>query len=460
MSPDVTLTSAVRLRRVSAQDVERAAPSPVDREALQVAAGLIDAVRAGGLDALRELAARFDGLAREAPLVHDRAALEAAALTIPADVRALLARTRDRIARFAAAQRRSIVEFETSHDGVRAGQRVVPVERAGCYAPGGRYPLPSSVLMTAVTARAAGVERVVVATPRPSALMLAAAHVAGADMVLAAGGAHAVAALALGVGVPKVDLVVGPGNRFVTAAKQLLFGEVGIDLPAGPSELVLVAEPDADPELAAADLLAQAEHDPDARAILVVVAASASDPDAARFVAAVEAALGRQLASLATAEVARAALAHGCAVIARGLDEALAVVDALAPEHLQLALADPAAFERRVRHAGAVFLGEAAAEVLGDYGAGPNHVLPTGGAARYSGGLSVHTFLRIRTWLAIDDPASARSIAMDAASLARLEGLAAHARAASARHGTRFASRSPAQAPLEPASSGETSNRR
>jgi histidinol dehydrogenase len=432
------------LRHVAPELVRRAAPTPVDRETRRVAEAIIDDVRAHGDEAVRAHAERLDGLARGAPLVLGRDVLAAAARDLDTESLALLQRVAARIRAFAGAQRASLKELELAlgepHGGARAGQRIVPVERAGCYAPGGRYPLPSSVLMTAVTARVAGVHEVVVATPRPSQVMLAAAHVAGADLVLAAGGAQAIAALALGAGVPRVDLVVGPGNRFVTAAKQLLCGEVGIDLPAGPSELVVVADSSADPRLVAADLLAQAEHDPAARPILVAVADgvcgtgqhSGGARTAVQLVAEVESELALQLATLSTAEVARAALAGGFVVVVRDVDEALAVVETLAPEHLQLAMREPATFEARVRHCGAAFLGEASAEVFGDYGAGPNHVLPTGGAARWSGGLSVHTFLRARTWLSVVDVDQA--LRRDTVALARLEGLEAHARAAEARH--------------------------
>jgi phosphoribosyl-ATP pyrophosphohydrolase/phosphoribosyl-AMP cyclohydrolase/histidinol dehydrogenase len=269
----------------------------------------------------------------------------------------------------------------------------------------------------------AGVERVWVASPKPAPVTLAAAAVAGADGLLAVGGAQAIAALAFGADpVPACDVVVGPGNRWVTAAKQLVAGSVAIDMLAGPSELVVLADRSADPAVVAADLLAQAEHDPDALPVLVTL-------DAA-LAGAVDAELERQLATLPTAATARAAVAHGVAVVAGDLAAACAVCDRLAPEHLQVMLADPGPAVARLRHYGALFIGSGSAEVLGDYGAGPNHVLPTGGTARHTGGLSVFTFLRVRTWLRMDAPAA---LAADAAALARLEGLEAHARAAERR---------------------------
>jgi phosphoribosyl-ATP pyrophosphohydrolase/phosphoribosyl-AMP cyclohydrolase/histidinol dehydrogenase len=287
--------------------------------------------------------------------------------------------------------------------------------------------------MTAVTARAAGVETVFVASPRPAAITLAAAHVAGADAFLPVGGAQAIAALAYGAGpLPACDVVVGPGNRFVTAAKHLVAADVGIDMLAGPSELVVVAEPSSDPDLVAADLIAQAEHDPDARVVLVCVATPSTEDDRLPIVAAILAALEQQLDELGKitasgARIARQALCQGGTVHCADFAAAASTCDALAPEHL--ALHGPAAEQMRgrLRHFGALFVGAGCAEVLGDYGAGPNHVLPTGGHARHTGGLSVATFLRLRTWMqGSADP----ELLADAAALARLEGLHGHARAA------------------------------
>jgi phosphoribosyl-ATP pyrophosphohydrolase/phosphoribosyl-AMP cyclohydrolase/histidinol dehydrogenase len=277
--------------------------------------------------------------------------------------------------------------------------------------------------MTCVAARAAGVPLVVAASPRPVDVTLAAIAVAGADSVLLAGGAHGVAALAFGLaGLPRCDVVVGPGNVWVTAAKQALYGEVGIDMLAGPSELAVLADSTADPSLVAADLLAQAEHDPLAEAWLVTTDEG--------IVGRVEDELSRQLADLPTADTARKALANGGAVVCGSASEARRCVDILAPEHLELMTARPRADLGELRHFGGAFLGSGSAEVLGDYGAGPNHTLPTGGTARFSAGLSVLHFLRCQTWLEIEDP---RRLVDDTAALARLEGLEAHARAAEVR---------------------------
>lgn len=408
-------------------DVRAARREPVDGATLAKAQAIVDEVRTCGSSGARAIAERLGDLAPGAPMVLGPEALRAAWDRVGPDVRGLLERTASRIRAFATAQRQSIRELSTSVPGGFGGHFVAPVASAGCYAPGGRYPLPSSVLMTAVTARAAGVERVVVASPNPVEVTLAAAHAAGADALLAIGGAHAVAALAYGLGdgpnselVP-VDMIVGPGNRWVTAGKKIVSGVVGIDMLAGPSELVVLADDSALPATIAADLLAQAEHDEDASAFLVTTSES--------LAAEVMRELERQLDSLPTAPTARAALANGGAVICASHEEALRVVDALAPEHLQIFTRQSSADERALNHYGAVFLGEASAEVMGDYGVGPNHVLPTGGTARFSAGLSVFTFLRVRTWLRL----AGTEPAADAVALARLEGLEAHARAAERR---------------------------
>jgi phosphoribosyl-ATP pyrophosphohydrolase/phosphoribosyl-AMP cyclohydrolase/histidinol dehydrogenase len=398
----------------------------VDDATLNQAMTIVARVRDGGEPALRAIAEELGDLEPGSPLVIHRAELEAALDGVEPDTVELLRRTADRIAAFADAQRQSVVNLKVPVSGGIAGHSVAPVERAGCYAPGGRYPLPSSALMTAVTARAAAVEEVWLASPRPSLITLAAAAVAGADALLAVGGAHAIAALAYGAGeVPKCDVVVGPGNRWVTAAKKLVAGDVGIDMLAGPSELVVLADETADPAMVAADLLAQAEHDPEALPVLVTTSAALAD--------AVDDELGRQLDDLPTQGIAAAALEHGYSVVAADIHEAVRVCDRIAPEHLQVLTADPDSVSARLGHWGALFIGGESAEVFGDYGVGPNHTLPTGGVARFKGGLSVLDFLRVRTWLKLEPGDEIRDLARDAAELARLEGLEAHARAAERR---------------------------
>jgi phosphoribosyl-ATP pyrophosphohydrolase/phosphoribosyl-AMP cyclohydrolase/histidinol dehydrogenase len=416
----------MKMRRLTPVEVERIDRRVVDRQTLEAASEIVDAVREEGEVAIRRSAERFGETAPGDPLLVGPEELDRALAVLCGADRDLLVRTAGRIEAFARAQRESLLEMTLQVDGGRAGQRIAPVERAGCYAPGGRYPLPSSVVMTAVTARVAGVERVWVASPRPAPVTLAAAAVAGADGVLVVGGAHAIAALAYGFeGFEPCDVVVGPGNRWVTAAKKLVSGRVGIDMLAGPSELVVLADETADPAVVAADLLAQAEHDPDALPVLITTSEN--------LATAVEMELDRQLVDLPTREVAEAALGNGFITVAPDMETAVLLCDRLAPEHLQVMTEGGDEVAGRCRHWGGLFVGAGSAEVLGDYGAGPNHTLPTGGVARHNGGLSVMDFLRVRTWLEIDDAGAARQTIEDSVALARLEGLEAHARAAERR---------------------------
>jgi len=420
------MSTTCRLTRLTPQQVGTLDRQAVEPQTLAAAAEIVEEVRRDGETALRRLGERFGELSGDQALVLTRDQLEADLAGIEADQRGVLERTARRIADFAEAQLGALAEIEVPVPGGLAGHTVSPVARAGCYAPGGRYPLPSSVLMTAVTARVAGVPEVVVASPRPTKLTRAAAAVAGADCLLRLGGAHAIAALAFGVGLHgPCHVIVGPGNRWVTAAKQLVAGRVGIDMLAGPSELVVLADASADPQLVAADLLAQAEHDPDALPILVTTDASLVDR--------VEVQLEQQLDTLPTREIAVEALANGFAVVADDLATALQLCDRLAPEHLQVLTSDAAAVAKQLTSYGALFVGPASAEVLGDYGAGPNHTLPTGGSARYTGGLSVFDFVRVRTKLHIHCLTEAEQFVTDVINLAHWEGLEAHARAAGMR---------------------------
>ncbi|MCB9666766.1 MAG: histidinol dehydrogenase [Myxococcales bacterium] len=415
------------LRKVGAQDIARLSRDPVDPQTFAEASFVVEDVRKRGEVALREHCERFGDLKPDERYSYGPADLALALESITDVERGLLQRTAARIQVFAELQRSAIQEVQMRVPGGTAGQSIAPVERAGCYAPSGRFPLPSSVLMTAITARAAGVKEVWVTSPKANTFTLAAASVAGADGLFALGGAQAIAALAYGAGqVPACDVIVGPGNRWVTAAKKAVQGHVAIDMLAGPSELVVVADHASNPSCVAADLLAQAEHDVDARVVLVSLDESLVDQVVVHIT--------RQLEDLPTADVARASLRHSIAVVVDGVEQAVEVCDGLAPEHLQLSVEDPEPFRQRLAHFGALFSGAAGAEVFGDYGAGPNHVLPTGGTARFTGGLSVLNFLRVRTWLHLDDMHGAATLARDAAELARLEGLEAHARAAMLRY--------------------------
>lgn len=421
------MTSAL-LARLSPVDVARWSrrARAIDAAAESAAQAILDDIDARGDQAVLDHARRLGDLRAAEPAVLMPADLSRARDRIPPDQRRVLERTAERIRTFALAQRRCIDDCAVPIPGGQAGHTCVPVATAGCYAPGGRFPLPSSVLMTAVTARAAGVEHVIVASPRPTDVTLAAASIAGADALLAIGGAQAIGTLARGLfGLPRCDLIVGPGNRWVTAAKHLVSRDVGIDMLAGPSELLVLADDAADPAIIAADLLAQAEHDDDAVPMLLAT-------DFA-LIERVEQELNAQLQTLRTRSTAAAALRNGFACHAPSIEEMLRLADLVGAEHLELQTRDAQTIARRIRAAGAIFIGSRSAEVFGDYGFGPNHVLPTGGTARFRAGLSVMTFLRIRTWLRIDDSTAAGDAAADAIALARLESLEAHARAAERR---------------------------
>lgn len=387
-------------------------------------------VRGEGDAALADLTRRFDG--------HD---LDAGGWQIGKDECATAyAALEDRLRSaldLAAARIRAYHERQRPADsdtvdqaGVRLGARWRPVDAAGVYVPGGRAAYPSSVLMNAIPARVAGVGRLVMVTPTPQGranpLVLAAAHIAGVDELWRVGGAQAIAALAYGTDrIGRVDVVTGPGNAWVAEAKRQLYGVVGIDMVAGPSEIVVVADALNDPEWIAADLLSQSEHDPTSQSILFT--------DDGGFADAVAAAVERQLGELATQAVASAAWgANGAIITVPSLADAMPLVNALAPEHLELAVADPQPLFDGVRHAGSVFLGRHTPEAVGDYVAGPNHVLPTGRRARFSSGLSVLDFMKRTSFLALDD-ASLAAIGPAAVALAEAEGLPAHARSVSVR---------------------------
>lgn len=356
-----------------------------------------------------------------------------------AGIDARLADAIDLAARRIAAFHRAQLPADLALDdaaGLRLGMRWRPLDSVGLYVPGGKAAYPSSVLMNAIPAREAGVRRIAMVVPAPDGAIdpavLAAAHRAGVSEIYRVGGAQAIAALAYGTEtIRRVDRIVGPGNAYVAEAKRQVLGHVGIDSIAGPSEVVVIADGTARADWVAIDLLAQAEHDEDAQAILVT-------PDAA-LADAVAAEVERELAGLSRAAIAAASWRrNGAIILCRDLAEAAALADRLAPEHLELAVADPAALFAAIRHAGAVFLGHHAPEALGDYVAGPNHVLPTSGTARFASGLSVFDFLKRTTWVAADAAALA-AIGPAAVTLAEAEGLPAHARSVSLRLASRSA---------------------
>jgi histidinol dehydrogenase len=387
-------------------------------------AEIIDNVITGGDAALIDYTRRFDRVDRAADGLRLSAReIADGAAAAPAETVAALRVAAARIESFHRRQLPDPIDY-VDETGVRLGARWRPVEAAGLYVPGGTAAYPSSVLMNAIPAKVAGVERLVMTVPTPGGvlnpLVLAAAEMIGIDEIYRVGGAQAIAALAYGTAtIAPVDKIVGPGNAYVAAAKRRVFGKVGIDMIAGPSEILVVADRDNDPGWIAADLLSQAEHDEAAQAILVT--------DGTGFAAAVEAAVERHLAHLPRAQIARGSWqAHGAILIVADWDEAPALIDRIAPEHLELALDGADALAERVHHAGAIFLGRHTPEAIGDYIAGPNHVLPTARSARFASGLGVLDFLK-RSSIVCCDMASFAALAPSAICLAEAEGLDAHA---------------------------------
>ena len=394
-------------------------------------AAIIAAVRERGDDALCDFTRQFDHHDLEPVALRIGAdEIDAAANAIPPELAAALDLAATRIEAFHRLQLPQDIETRDAA-GLRMGMRWTPLDAAGLYVPGGKAAYPSSVLMNAIPARVAGVARLAMCVPTPGGalnpLVLAAARRAGVTEIYRVGGAQAVAAMAYGTAsIAAVDRIVGPGNAYVAEAKRQVFGRVGIDGIAGPSEVVILADRTADPRRVAVDLLAQAEHDESAQAILLTDDLALADAVAHAVLA--------ELHSLSRTEAAVSWRDHGCIVLVRDWAEGAALTDRLAPEHLQVMTADPAALFARVRHAGAAFLGHDCPEALGDYVAGPNHVLPTGRTARFASGLSVYDFLKRTTWVEADRESLGR-IGPAAVALAEAEGLQAHARSVAMRLG-------------------------
>lgn len=394
---------------------------------------IINRVRRDGDAALIEYTGRFDrvDVARAGDLELDIRRLDEALARISPAEREALDNAAARIHDYHARQVQVSWSYEEP-DGTRLGQRVTPLDRVGLYVPGGKAAYPSTVLMNAIPAKVAGVAELIMTVPTPDGesndLVLAAARIAGVDRVFRIGGAQAVAALAYGTGtVPRVDKIVGPGNIYVATAKRLVFGQVGIDMIAGPSEVVIVADDSVDPDWVAMDLFAQAEHDELAQSILISIDHGYID----RVAASIE----RLLPEMERRDIIEAALAgQGALVAVPDLERAAELVNRVAPEHLELLMRDADGFMEGVRHAGAIFVGPYSAEALGDYCAGPNHVLPTAGTARFSSPLGVYDFQK-RTSVIACSGEGARTMAQTASVLARAESLTAHARSAEYRGG-------------------------
>jgi histidinol dehydrogenase len=405
----------------------------LDEEVERAAAAIVADVRARGDGAVLEHTARFDGVRATsvAELEIARPALEQALAGLERGQREGLERAAARVRAYHERQLARSWQF-TESDGTVLGQKVTAIERVGIYVPGGKAAYPSSVLMNAIPAKVAGVREIVMTVPAPRGerdpLVLAAAAIAGVDRAFAIGGAQAIAALAYGTDtVPQVDKIVGPGNAYVAAAKRRVFGIVGIDMVAGPSEILVICDGTTDPDWIAMDLFSQAEHDESAQAILI-------SPDAT-FIGRVAESLDRLLPSLPRRDIIAASLRRrGALIRARDLDEACELANRIAPEHLELSVAEPERWLEKLRNAGAIFLGAYSSEALGDYCAGPNHVLPTSRTARFSSPLGVYDFQK-RSSIVNISPEGARTLGALAATLARGEGLHAHARSAEMRMG-------------------------
>ncbi len=399
-----------------------------DAGVAQVVDDILLAVKSRGDAAVVEYTNRLDrrDVSSLAELIVPEAKLHEALAGLPADQRQALEVAAERIRRYHEHQRQPSWDY-TEEDGTRLGQKVTPMARVGLYVPGGKASYPSSVLMNAIPAKVAGVAELVMVVPAPdgelSAMVLAAAAVAGVDRVVTVGGAQAVAALAYGTEtLPKVDKIVGPGNIYVATAKRAVFGLVDIDMIAGPSEILVICDGQTDPDWIAMDLFSQAEHDEQAQAILI-------SQDKA-FLDQVEAAMERLLPTLSREAIARTSLANrGALILVEDMNQALAVSNRIAPEHLELSVANPDALLPRVEHAGAIFMGRYTPEALGDYCAGPNHVLPTSGTARFSSPLGVYDFQK-RSSIIHCSAEGASVLARTASVLARGEALEAHARSA------------------------------
>jgi histidinol dehydrogenase len=428
----------MKLRRLATRDAQfdaelgaltryEAAQDPqVQRSVTEILA----AVRRRGDAALLEYSRRFDGSTAQsvAELEVPRSRAEAALAALGQEPARALRHAHERIRAFHERQVQKSWDYAES-DGTRLGQRVTPLARVGLYVPGGKAAYPSTVLMNALPAKVAGVRELVMVSPNPGPAVLAAAALAGVDRIVAVGGAHAVAALAFGTAsMPRVDKIVGPGNAYVAEAKRQVFGEVGIDMVAGPSEILVICDAGTPAEWVAMDLFSQAEHDEAAQAIVL-------SPDRAHLDA-IEAAIVRLLAEQPRREIIGKSLGgRGALIETRDLAEACAIADRIAPEHLELAVREPHEWLPRLHNAGAIFLGRWSSEAIGDYCAGPNHVLPTAGTARFSSPLGVYDFQK-RTSIIEVSRAGAERLGRVAATLADEEGLHAHARSARLRFET------------------------
>ena len=396
----------------------------LELEKIEVVSQILNEVKNDGDKAVKKYTKKFDNLNLENTLITRKQVEEAYKKVNPKDIQSLK-KAAINIKFFAREQFKTFKDFEIKKNGVILGQKIVPIEKVGCYVPGGRYPLPSSALMNVIPAKVAGVKEIIVCSPKIHPLTIVAADIAGANKIFNIGGIQAIGAMAYGTKtVPKVNTIVGPGNKFVAAAKKEVYGVVGIDFIAGPSEVLIIADETGNPEFIAADLLAQAEHDSNARCDLLTMSKGLAKK--------VDKELKIQLDNLPTKEIAKIALNNGRIVVVKDLTEAVNISNRRAPEHLEIQVKDKKQLISKLTNYGSLFIGNYSAEVFGDYCSGTNHTLPTNGAPNYTGGLSVKDFIKILTYQEMDKK-SCIDLGKIASRIADLEGLKGHKHAADVR---------------------------
>jgi histidinol dehydrogenase len=396
----------------------------LELENIEIVTRVLKDVKLNGDIAVKKYTQEFDKITLDYFEISKKQIKDSYARVDKTDIVAIKAAA-ENIKLFAEKQFETFHDFEIENDGVKLGQKIVPLTRAGCYIPGGRYPLPSSALMCIIPAKVAGVKEVIVCSPKISPVIIVAADIAGADKIFNVGGIQAIGAMAYGTEtIPKVDKIVGPGNKYVTAAKKEVYGQVGIDFIAGPSEILIIADETGNPEFIAADMLAQSEHDIHARADLLT-----TSPEIAKKV---KKEIEIQLENIKTKEVAKAALENGKIVHVKDLNEAIAISNRRAPEHLELQVKNKKGMISKLTNYGSLFIGNYSAEVFGDYCSGTNHTLPTNKAANYTGGLSVKEFIKVLTYQEATKENCKKLIPI-ASRIAEIEGLDAHKKSAEMR---------------------------
>lgn len=407
-----------KMKIIKYKDIDEKFYDYQEFEGIEAVSEVVRYVKIHGDEAVKKYSRQFgDGDIRKTELSSDE--IEQALEKTPDDIIKPLKEAINNVKAFAEAQFSTIKELETDFNGVKLGHKLIPLERVGAYAPGGNYPLPSSVIMSVVPAKVSGVKEVIVCSPKIQPETIAACKLSGVDRVFRVGGAQAIAAMAYGTeSIPAVNKIVGPGNKYVTAAKKEVYGICGIDFLAGPSEVMIIADETADPAFIAADMLAQTEHDPDARAYLITT----SESFAQNTVQKVE----EFLKKINTSDIASKAIAKSYILIVDNIEQAVEIANKKAPEHLEICYKNARIDIDRYKNYGSLFIGNYSAEVFGDYCSGTNHVLPTNGVAKYSGGLSVFDFVKIQTYQEISKEAAKAGLSKTASKLALIEGLDAH----------------------------------